>query len=541
MNRFLAPLSKIAAWEPPIPRQHLYAILMLAGFSIASVTLLPSPGELLVNNPVKVDSDNLSDNIALSRIPANADTEFVSVPDKDLLGDDTAATDGLDDNAASDPDQQWTDYIVKGDDNLSVIFNTLNLPAKTLHKLLDVDIQNSLIRLKINQKLAFRVSDDNVLQELVIPLDNNRQVHFERKDDNYISRSEAASATSDNTQVADNASDEDKDLERPTAQQMTAHKDVTAAKPDSKADSKTASRDAHNSKMVAADSKATDKTAKVDSKADAKAKAEKAEPPKPVAKPSRVLRGNINGAFVASARNAGLTNNQIHRVASMFRGRIDFRRDLRKGDTFRVLFDKPHDDDAKILAVAFNINGREISAFRGLDGQFYDASASSFNSSGRFMRFPIPSIRKVSSGFNPGRLNPVTGRVQPHNGTDFAVHVGTPILATGDGVVAKATSHPEMGRYIVLSHGSKYTTVYMHMSKLMVKPGQKIKVGQIIGLSGNTGRTTGPHLHYEFRINSRPVDAMRVDLPMTEGLGDSQKRQFLAKVREYQRLMKQPG
>lgn len=538
MNRFLAPLSKIAAWEPPIPRQHLYAILMLAGFSIASVTLLPSPGELMVNNSTKVERDNLSDNAALARIPANADTEFVSVPDKELLGDDTAATDGLDDNTGSDPDQQWTDYIVKGDDNLSVIFNTLNLPAKTLHKLLDVDIQNSLIRLKINQKLAFRVGDDNVLQELVIPLDNNRQVHFERKDDNYVSRVEAITATGDNSQVADNSSDEDKDLDRAAAQQMAAHKEAAKSAEIKAADSKSNSR---TSKMVAADSKAADKADK-SAKADVKAKAEKvAEVPKPAPKPSRVLRGNINGAFVASARNAGLTNNQIHRVASMFRGRIDFRRDLRKGDSFRVLFDKPHDDDAKILAVAFNINGREISAFRGLDGQFYDASASSFNSSGRFMRFPIPSTRKVSSGFNPSRRNPVTGRVQPHNGTDFAVHVGTPILATGDGVVAKATSHPEMGRYIVLSHGSKYTTVYMHMSKLMVKPGQKIKVGQIIGLSGNTGRTTGPHLHYEFRINSRPVDAMRVDLPMTEGLGDSQKRQFLAKVREYQRLMKQPG
>ena len=91
--------------------------------------------------------------------------------------------------------------------------------------------------------------------------------------------------------------------------------------------------------------------------------------------PSRVLKGSINGAFVASAKNAGLTNNQIHRVASIFRGRIDFRRDLHQGDSFRVLFDKDHSDDAaRILAVSVVINGRNRSAYRSMDGQFYDES-----------------------------------------------------------------------------------------------------------------------------------------------------------------------
>ena len=153
------------------------------------------------------------------------------------------------------------------------------------------------------------------------------------------------------------------------------------------------------------------------------------------------------------------------------------------------------------------------------------------------MRYPIPSQRRVSSGFSPNRRNPVTGRVQPHNGTDFSVRVGTPVLSTGDGIVIKATSHRDMGRHIVIRHGGKYTTVYMHMSKLLVKVGQKVKQGQKIGLSGNTGRSTGPHLHYEFRINNRPVNAMRVDLPMSESMGGKSKRQYLAKVREYKRLL----
>lgn len=492
MKRFLAPLSKIAEWDPPIPRQHLYAILMLAGFSVASVTLLPSPNELLANNPISVNKQDLSADAALADIPA-ADTEYVTVPDHELLGNEANPVDGLDED--STPEPQWLDYQVKGDDNLSVIFNTLNLPAKTLHKLLEVDIQNSLIRLKISQKLAFLIDQNNVLQQLAIPLDGDRRVLFIRQGDSYISRIEANTALTS----------EDDDQPTPAASKS----------------------------MQVADSKEPAKaTALVDDKAAAK---------KAVPKPSRVIKGKIAGAFVVSARNSGLTNNQIHRVANMFRGRIDFRRDLHKGDTFQVLFDKPHSDDAKILAVTFNISGRNISAYRNADGQFYDETASNFSGGGTFMRFPIPSQRRVSSGFSPNRRNPVTGRVQPHNGTDFSVRVGTPVLSTGEGVVIKATSHRDMGRYVVIRHGGKYTTVYMHLSKLLVKPGQKIKQGQKIALSGNTGRSTGPHLHYEFRINSRPVDAMRVDLPMSEGMGGKAKRQFLAKVREYKRLMSQAG
>ena len=146
-------------------------------------------------------------------------------------------------------------------------------------------------------------------------------------------------------------------------------------------------------------------------------------------------------------------------------------------------------------------------------------------------------MRRVSSGFSPRRRNPVTGVVMPHNGTDFAVRVGTPVLATGSGVVVKATSHRAAGRYIILRHNGKYSTQYMHLSKLLVKPGQKVKQGQTIGLSGNTGRSTGPHLHYEFRVNDRAVDPMRVDLPVNDPMSGKQRRAFLAKVREYDRKL----
>ena len=497
MKRFIAPLSRVAEWEPPIPRQHLYAIMMLAGFTIAFATVMPSPRELLVNNPIKVNKANLSDEAAIP-VDLAADTEFVTIPDHELIGNEAAPVDGLDEDVADEP--QWVDYVVKSDDNLSVIFNTLNLPAKSLHKLMEVDIQNSLIRLKPGQKLSFSMDENNGLQMLAIPLDDSRRVLFERKGDAFTSRIET---------LSDDNAGKSLDAGRPAEVAAAVEK---AQKEQSK----------------------VDKQEKVQTEEDARPDERKET--RPVARPTRVLKGTISGPFVNSARSAGLTNPQIHRVARLFQGRIDFRRDLKKGDTFQVLFDKPHSKDAQVVAVVFNVNGRRLTAFRNVDGKFYDEKASSF-SSGTFMRYPIPSQRKVSSGFSPSRRNPVTGRVQPHNGTDFSVPVGTPILATGDGIVVKAASHPDAGRYIIIRHDSRYSTTYMHMSKLLVKPGQKIKQGQRIGLSGNTGRSTGPHLHYEFHIGNRPVDAMRVDLPMNEGMGGKDRRQFLAKVREYKRQL----
>lgn len=154
-----------------------------------------------------------------------------------------------------------------------------------------------------------------------------------------------------------------------------------------------------------------------------------------------------------------------------------------------------------------------------------------------FRRYPTHSRYRVSSSFNPNRRHPITGRVRPHEGTDFALPVGTPVMATGDGVVLKATSHPLAGTYVVIKHGRTLMTRYLHLSKLLVKPGQKVKMGDKIALSGNTGRSTGAHLHYEVRINNRPVDAMKVKLPMAEPLSGKEKRQFLAKVKSYRKEM----
>jgi murein DD-endopeptidase len=522
MKRILTPFTGLANRELPIPRQHLYAIIMLACFSVASITLLPPPGELLSDEPIPVSSDNLTIDAELSK--QAADTEFVTVPHDALLDDD----DGIpDDITAPTGELQLMDYIVKDDDNLSYIFNTLNLSPVTLQKLVEVDIQNSLVRLKPGQKITFYLDDANVIQKLDIPLELGKHVVFERKDDKYQSRIEQ-----------NDAAEEDNKQESVSAADTSAENSKTDSPAVAAINSKISKKEAAR---IAAEEKA-DKKAAEKAKTQAAAKKEAA---RPAIRPTRVLRGKIIGSFGASARNAGLSAGHIHQVSRLFQGQIDFRRDLKKGDTFKVLFDRnaiagKAGSDARVLAVMITAKGKTYSAFRSSkDNQFYDDDGSSLSMTkgGKFLRYPIPSSTKVSSGFNPHRVNPVTRRVMAHNGTDFSVRVGTPVQATGDAVVVKATRHRDMGIYIVLRHSGRYSSVYMHLSKSMVKPGQKVKMGQIIGLSGNTGRSTGPHLHYEFHVNNRAVNAMRVDLPMNEPMQQKARKSLVAKINEYKRML----
>ncbi|MDG2914185.1 murein DD-endopeptidase MepM, partial [Vibrio parahaemolyticus] len=149
-----------------------------------------------------------------------------------------------------------------------------------------------------------------------------------------------------------------------------------------------------------------------------------------------------------------------------------------------------------------------------------------------FLRFPTAKQFRISSNFNPRRTNPVTGRVAPHRGVDFAMPQGTPVLSVGDGEVVVAKRSGAAGYYVAIRHGRSYTTRYMHLRKILVKPGQKVKRGDRIALSGNTGRSTGPHLHNEVGINKQAVNPLTAKLPRTEGLTGSDRREFLAQAKE---------
>lgn len=245
------------------------------------------------------------------------------------------------------------------------------------------------------------------------------------------------------------------------------------------------------------------------------------------------LTGQLNGSFVTSARVAGLTGSDINAVIKALQWQLDFRK-LRKGDQFSVLTSREvlygKSAQSQLLAVHLRTGGKDYYAFRADDGKFYNRDAAGLTRG--FMRFPTVKQFRVSSNFNPRRLNPVTGRITPHRGVDFAVPVGTPVLAVGDGEVMVSKRDGPAGNYVAIRHGRQYMTRYMHLKKLLVKPGQKVKRGDRIALSGNTGRSTGPHLHYEIWINQQAVNPLTAKLPRTEGLTSSDRTEYLAQVKQ---------
>ncbi|CCO49354.1 putative Cell wall endopeptidase, family M23 [Vibrio nigripulchritudo SOn1] len=242
-----------------------------------------------------------------------------------------------------------------------------------------------------------------------------------------------------------------------------------------------------------------------------------------------LINGQISGSFYQSAINAGLTPGQIATIVKSMQWKFDFGRRARKGDKFAVQLEQEFIDGkavgrSEVKAMLYVNGGKEYSAVKFEDNRFYDASGQSLEQA--FNRFPTNKRYRVSSRFNPHRKHPVTGRVSPHNGTDFATPIGTPIYATGDGKVVKARSHPLAGKYIVIKHGREYMTRYLHLHRILVKVGDNISRGQKIALSGNTGRSTGPHLHYEFIKNSRPVDPMKVQLPKASDVPSAKLPEF---------------
>ena len=230
-------------------------------------------------------------------------------------------------------------------------------------------------------------------------------------------------------------------------------------------------------------------------------------------------QGSVTGSFYVSAKKSGLSASQIQQVSRALQDKFDFNRQLRVGDSYHVLVAKQYIDgvysfDSEVLAILLKTRSRTYTAFLNEDGRYYDKDGKGLSKA--YRRYPVNGHPRISSRFNPRRLHPITKRVSPHNGTDFAVPVGTKVYATGDGVVVRAGYHPAAGNYIVLKHGRKYTTRFLHLSKILVRKGQRVEMGKLIARSGNTGRSTGAHLHYEFHVYNKPVDAMKVDLPLSQ-------------------------
>ncbi|WBA15663.1 murein DD-endopeptidase MepM [Salinivibrio proteolyticus] len=254
------------------------------------------------------------------------------------------------------------------------------------------------------------------------------------------------------------------------------------------------------------------------------------------------LSGRVTSSFYQQARQAGLTPNQIQNLVSALQWRFDFGAESHRGDRFSVLVNKEFIDNkavssGEVMAMLYQAGDRDIFVYRHTDGRFYDEQGHSLDRALR--RFPTAKRYRISSSFDPHRKHPITGRISPHNGTDFATPVGTPVLAAGDGVVVKARKHPLAGNYVVIKHGREYSTRYLHLHRILVKPGDHVSMGQKIALSGNTGRSTGPHLHFELIKYGHPVNAMKVPLPEAHPVPRSEQDDFKRQARRAHQQLSQ--
>jgi len=256
-----------------------------------------------------------------------------------------------------------------------------------------------------------------------------------------------------------------------------------------------------------------------------------------------VLEGSIHGSFYLSAKLAGLSEKETAIVADLFGEQINFAREIHAGDVFQIIrsqqfVEETFTGQSRIEGVRIFRGKRLYSAFLFEDGNYYDHLGESLARA--FRRHPMNGQYRVSSPFNPRRVHPITRRISPHNGVDFAMPTGTPILATGDGVVTRVQNHPYAGKYIEIQHGSHYTTRYLHLSRFQVKTGQKVKRGQRIALSGNTGRSTGPHLHFELHIKGRPVNPLTANIPKASSVPQNKLAEFNQRVNELVSIMGEP-
>ncbi|SPJ33529.1 Murein DD-endopeptidase MepM [Kushneria phyllosphaerae] len=246
----------------------------------------------------------------------------------------------------------------------------------------------------------------------------------------------------------------------------------------------------------------------------------------------RLFAGTVSGSFGSSARATGLSSGEVAELISVLGKKLDFSRSARAGDRFQVLVESDVIDgqpfDSRILAAHYE--GRDDLTILRHDGDYYTPDGKGLDPA--FNRYPFKGHYRISSPFNLKRHHPITGRISPHKGTDFAMPVGTTVRAPADGRVTKVVSHPLAGKYIVITHDNGYQTRYLHLSKPEVKPGQRVKMGQEIAKSGNTGRSTGAHLHYEIIANGSQVNAMRVKLPGGRSLTGKELASFKTESKE---------
>jgi murein DD-endopeptidase MepM/ murein hydrolase activator NlpD len=246
-----------------------------------------------------------------------------------------------------------------------------------------------------------------------------------------------------------------------------------------------------------------------------------------------VLSNTIKKNLYSSAIEVGIEPNIIVEFANMYGFEVDFQRDIRSGDKFEVYYERYIDENnivrntGKIIYASMFVNNKELSLYNfehNNKKSYYDVDGKSVIKT--LMKTPINGAR-LSSSYGI-RKHPILGYNKLHQGTDFAAPTGTPIMASGSGVILRAQKYKGYGNFVSIKHNSNYVTAYGHMSKYGrgIRKGVRVNQGQIIGYVGSTGMSTGPHLHYEVIKNGKRINSQRLKLPTGKTLTNKARNKF---------------
>ena len=243
--------------------------------------------------------------------------------------------------------------------------------------------------------------------------------------------------------------------------------------------------------------------------------------------------GVIEDSLYLSASKAMLPDKIIMELANIFGWDIDFVFDIRRGDSFSLLFEDRYLEGEKltsgnIIAASFTNRGKTYEAVRYTNSlgrsNYYTPEGLSMRKA--FLRTPL-DIFRISSGFNLRRKHPIHKKIKAHRGVDYAAPRGTPVYAAGDGKIIETGYSKANGNYVFIQHGQTYITKYLHLNRKKVRKGQTVRQRQLIGTVGSTGYATGPHLHYEFLVNGVHRNPRTVKLPQAQPIAAAEKRLFL--------------
>ena len=256
---------------------------------------------------------------------------------------------------------------------------------------------------------------------------------------------------------------------------------------------------------------------------------------KPVTFKRRTIAGELNGSLSETLHNEGASAALSSQLTSIYKWSIDFFKS-KKGDKFAVTFterfinDSIYDGIDSLECAFFEYKGKKIYAFP-FKQNASDKKVDYYDDEGKalknfFLKAPLKTIN-ITSKFSKNRFHPVQLRWKAHSGTDYAAPTGTPIMTTASGAVEKAGYSIGNGNYVKVKHDKTYATQYLHMSRILVRRGQHVTQGQIIGKVGSTGLATGPHVCYRFWKNGKQVDALKLKLPNSAPMDSKNKPRFI--------------